>query len=166
MARILRVLKRIFFTLLLRCDRRSRVLCALPPAHAASSGTAACPRRSQHCRGAWPFRLLDRNGRSFSHFFIGVTAGSMLVRHPAADLFIDTGNSSYFETSHARSGSFTLGTVWTTSAASKTAWGKPLLLRDSDDDPVLANRIVSKRQPTPRNGTGPGDHVRPRPQRQ
>ena len=32
--------------------------------------------------------------------------------------------------------------------------GKPLLLRDSDDDPVLANRIVSKLEPTPQKGTG------------
>ncbi len=43
--------------------------------------------------------------------------------------------------------------------------GKPLLPRDSDEDPVLANRIVSRLEPTPRNGSGAGDHSRPRPQR-
>ena len=35
-------------------------------------------------------------GRTFSHFSIGMTAGSILVRHPAGDLLIDAGNSSHF----------------------------------------------------------------------
>ena len=35
-------------------------------------------------------------GKTFSHFSIGMTAGSILVRHPAGDLLIDTGNSSHF----------------------------------------------------------------------
>ena len=39
----------------------------------------------------------------------------------------------------------------------ETRVGKPLL-RDSDDDPVLANRL----EPTPRNGTGSGDPPGPR----
>ena len=39
----------------------------------------------------------------------------------------------------------------------ETRVGKPLL-RDNDDDPVLANRL----EPTPRNGTGSGDPPGPR----
>jgi N-acyl homoserine lactone hydrolase len=35
-------------------------------------------------------------GKTFSHFSFGSTAGSILVRHPAGDLLIDTGNSSHF----------------------------------------------------------------------
>jgi N-acyl homoserine lactone hydrolase len=36
-------------------------------------------------------------GKTFSSFSIGSTAGSILVRHPAGDLLIDTGNSSHFD---------------------------------------------------------------------
>jgi len=35
-------------------------------------------------------------GKTFSNFSFGSTAGSILVRHPADDLLIDTGNSSHF----------------------------------------------------------------------
>jgi N-acyl homoserine lactone hydrolase len=35
-------------------------------------------------------------GKTFSDFSFGSTAGSILVRHPAGDLLIDTGNSSHF----------------------------------------------------------------------
>jgi N-acyl homoserine lactone hydrolase len=35
-------------------------------------------------------------GKTFSNFSFGSTAGSILVRHPAGDLLIDTGNSSHF----------------------------------------------------------------------
>src|SRR5215467_12450214 len=35
-------------------------------------------------------------GKTFSQFSIGMTAGSILVRHPAGDLLIDAGNSSHF----------------------------------------------------------------------
>ena len=35
-------------------------------------------------------------GKTFSHFPIAMTAGSVLVRHPAGDLLIDAGNSSHF----------------------------------------------------------------------
>jgi glyoxylase-like metal-dependent hydrolase (beta-lactamase superfamily II) len=36
-------------------------------------------------------------GKAFSNFSLGSTAGSILVRHPAGDLLIDTGNSSHFD---------------------------------------------------------------------
>src|SRR5579859_690434 len=36
-------------------------------------------------------------GKTFSNFSFGSTAGSILVRHPAGDLLIDTGNSSRFD---------------------------------------------------------------------
>lgn len=35
-------------------------------------------------------------GKTFSRFSIGMTAGSILVRHPAGDLLIDSGNSNHF----------------------------------------------------------------------
>src|SRR5712692_5352886 len=35
-------------------------------------------------------------GKTFSKFSIGMTAGSILVRHPAGDILIDAGNSSHF----------------------------------------------------------------------
>ncbi len=35
-------------------------------------------------------------GKTFSRFSIGMTAGSILVKHPAGDLLIDAGNSSQF----------------------------------------------------------------------
>ena len=35
-------------------------------------------------------------GKTFSNFSFASTAGSVLVRHPAGDLLIDTGNSSHF----------------------------------------------------------------------
>jgi glyoxylase-like metal-dependent hydrolase (beta-lactamase superfamily II) len=35
-------------------------------------------------------------GKTFSDFSFGSTAGSILVRHPAGNLLIDTGNSSHF----------------------------------------------------------------------
>jgi N-acyl homoserine lactone hydrolase len=36
-------------------------------------------------------------GKTFSNFSFGSTAGSVLIRHPAGDLLIDTGNSSHFD---------------------------------------------------------------------
>jgi len=36
-------------------------------------------------------------GKTLSNFSFGSTAGSILVRHPAGDLLIDTGNSSHFD---------------------------------------------------------------------
>lgn len=36
-------------------------------------------------------------GKTFSNSSFGSTAGSILVRHPAGDLLIDTGNSSHFD---------------------------------------------------------------------
>src|SRR6266849_2973536 len=35
-------------------------------------------------------------GKTFSKFSIGMTAGSILVRHPAGDILTDAGNSSHF----------------------------------------------------------------------
>jgi len=35
-------------------------------------------------------------GKTFSRFSIGMTAGGILVKHPAGDLLIDAGNSSHF----------------------------------------------------------------------
>jgi glyoxylase-like metal-dependent hydrolase (beta-lactamase superfamily II) len=36
-------------------------------------------------------------GKTFSRFSIGMTAGSIVVKHPAGDLLIDTGNSTHFD---------------------------------------------------------------------
>ena len=66
--------------------RRTRLSAAAPharvvPAISAIPGLAAC----------WV-----ETGKTFSNFSFGSTAGSVLVRHPAGDLLIDTGNSSHF----------------------------------------------------------------------
>ena len=53
----------------------------VPPAIANLPGLSAC----------W-----IETGKTFSRFPIGMTAGSILVRHPAGDLLIDAGNSSHF----------------------------------------------------------------------
>jgi N-acyl homoserine lactone hydrolase len=42
------------------------------------------------------FACWIETGKTFSSFSIGMTAGSILVRHPAGDLLIDAGNSSHF----------------------------------------------------------------------
>lgn len=53
----------------------------VPPAIANLPGLSAC----------W-----IETGKTFSRFSIGMTAGTILVRHPAGDLLIDAGNSSHF----------------------------------------------------------------------
>jgi N-acyl homoserine lactone hydrolase len=61
------------------------------------------PLAAPHARVAPSIALLPglsacwiETGKTFSHFSFGSTAGSILVRHPAGDLLIDTGNSSHF----------------------------------------------------------------------
>ncbi|MGB9467211.1 MAG: MBL fold metallo-hydrolase, partial [Candidatus Acidiferrum sp.] len=63
---------------------------ALPPAapHARVAPTIATLPGLSAC---W-----IETGKTFSNFPFGSTAGSVLVRHPAGDLLIDTGNSSHF----------------------------------------------------------------------
>jgi glyoxylase-like metal-dependent hydrolase (beta-lactamase superfamily II) len=66
--------------------RRTRLSAATPharvvPAISTIPGFAAC----------WV-----ETGKTFSNFSFGSTAGSVLVKHPAGDLLIDTGNSSHF----------------------------------------------------------------------
>ena len=62
------------------------------------------PQASPHARVAPAISSLPglsacwlETGKTFSSFSIGSTAGSILVRHPAGDLLIDTGNSSHFD---------------------------------------------------------------------
>jgi N-acyl homoserine lactone hydrolase len=43
------------------------------------------------------FACWIETGSTFTDFSFASTAGSLLVRHPAGDLLIDTGNSSHFE---------------------------------------------------------------------
>ena len=94
---MVRVLKRILLLLLtfvviataafyVLCIRRAPLPPAPPHARAVPNianipGLSAC----------W-----IETGKTFSHFPIGMTAGSILVRHPAGDLLIDAGNSSHF----------------------------------------------------------------------
>lgn len=63
----------------------------------------ALPAAPPHARVSPPISALPglsacwiETGKTFSRFSIGMTAGSILVRHPAGDLLIDTGNSSRF----------------------------------------------------------------------
>src|SRR5215467_1570016 len=64
---------------------------------------AALPPAPPHARVAPTIANLPgvsacwvETGKTFSRFSIGMTAGSILVRHPAGDLLIDAGNSSHF----------------------------------------------------------------------
>src|SRR2546428_2147547 len=64
---------------------------------------AALPPAPPHARVAPVIARLPglaewwaKREKAFSSFPIGMTAGSILVRHPAGDLLIDTGNSSHF----------------------------------------------------------------------
>ena len=94
---MLRVLKRIVLLLLALTALSAAafyVLCLrrppLPPAppHARVVPTIA---RLPGLAACW-----IETGKTFSRFSIGMTAGSILVRHPAGDLLIDAGNSSHF----------------------------------------------------------------------
>jgi glyoxylase-like metal-dependent hydrolase (beta-lactamase superfamily II) len=75
-------------------------------------------------------------GKTFSNFSFGSTAGSILVKHPAGDLLIDTGNSSHFDEEIR---GFPLGTwLKLTLLAGELKTRKPLpeLLRRIGEDPA------------------------------
>jgi len=65
-----------------------RVPLPAAPPHARVAPTIA---RLPGLAGCWV-----ETGKTFSKFSIGMTAGSILVRHPAGDILIDAGNSSHF----------------------------------------------------------------------
>jgi N-acyl homoserine lactone hydrolase len=94
---MLRVLKRILLLLLVLVAVSAAAFyvlylrrAPLPPAppHARVTSTIANLPGLSAC---W-----IETGKTFSRFSIGMTAGSILVRHPAGDLLIDAGNSSHF----------------------------------------------------------------------
>jgi glyoxylase-like metal-dependent hydrolase (beta-lactamase superfamily II) len=94
---MLRILKRLFLLLLAFVAIGAGTFYVLylhrsplPPAppHARAVPTIANLTRLSAC---W-----IETGKTFSRFSIGMTAGSILVRHPAGDLLIDAGNSSHF----------------------------------------------------------------------
>jgi glyoxylase-like metal-dependent hydrolase (beta-lactamase superfamily II) len=94
---MLRVLKRIFLLLLIFVAIGTGAFYVLylrrpplPPAppHARSIPAIANLPGLSAC---W-----IETGKTFSRFSMGMTAGSILVRHPAGDLLIDSGNSSHF----------------------------------------------------------------------
>ena len=94
---MLRVLKRIlllFFVLVVSAVAMFYVLylhrTALPPAPA-HARVAPAIANLPGLSACW-----IETGKTFSRFSIGMTAGSVLVRHPAGDLVIDAGNSSHF----------------------------------------------------------------------
>src|SRR5712664_1769867 len=75
-----------------------RLVRALLPADASAGSGSARPRRARDFHDSRHRRLLGRaEGKTFSSFSFGSTAGSVLVRHPAGDVLIDTGNSSHFD---------------------------------------------------------------------
>ena len=64
----------------------------------------SCRRAAPHARVAPSISMIPglsacwiETGKTFSNFSFGSTAGSILVKHPAGDLLIDTGNSSHFD---------------------------------------------------------------------
>jgi N-acyl homoserine lactone hydrolase len=95
---MLRVLKRILLLLLAFVAIAAAAFYVLylhrtplppAPAHARVAPTIASLPGLSTC---W-----IETGKTFSRFPIGMTAGSILVRHPAGDLLIDAGNSSHFK---------------------------------------------------------------------
>ena len=94
---MLRVLKRLLFLLLILAVMGAAAFYVLyfhrtplppAPAHARAVPTIANLPGLSAC---W-----IETGKTFSRLPIGMTAGSILVRHPAGDLLIDAGNSSHF----------------------------------------------------------------------
>ena len=80
-----------------RCRRSAWLLYSLLPANCSAARCAACARRAYYCESLPGLSACwIETGKTFSNFPFGSTAGSILVRHPAGDLLIDTGNSSHF----------------------------------------------------------------------
>ena len=82
-------------------------------------------------------------GKTFSGFSFGSTAGSVLVRHPAGDLLIDTGNSSNFDDEIR---GFPFGTwlkLRSLAGELKVESPLPQLLRQIGEDPDKRDYIVS-----------------------
>ena len=94
---MLRVLKRMFSVLLIFVAIGAAAFYVLylhrAPLPPAPPHTRAIPRIANvpGLSACW-----IETGKTFSRFSIGMTAGSILVRHPAGDLLIDAGNSSHF----------------------------------------------------------------------
>jgi len=81
-------------------------------------------------------------GKTFSNFSFGATAGSVLVRHSAGDLLIDTGNSSHFE-EEIRSFPF-LTWLKLESLAGQVKAGSPLpeMLSRAGEDPANLRWVI------------------------
>jgi glyoxylase-like metal-dependent hydrolase (beta-lactamase superfamily II) len=94
---MLRVLKRTFLVLLIFVAIGAAAFYVLylhrTPLPPAAPHTRAIPRIANvpGLSACW-----IETGKTFSRFSIAMTAGSILVRHPAGDLLIDSGNSSHF----------------------------------------------------------------------
>src|SRR5437660_10223347 len=65
---------------------------------------AALPRAAQHARAVPVILTIPglsacwvETAKTFSRFSFGLTAGCILVMHPAADLLIDTGSSTRYD---------------------------------------------------------------------
>ena len=65
---------------------------------------AALPRAAPHARAVPVILTIPglsacwvETAKTFSRFSFGLTAGSILVKHPAGDLLIDTGSSSQYD---------------------------------------------------------------------
>jgi N-acyl homoserine lactone hydrolase len=81
-------------------------------------------------------------GKTFSSFSFGSTAGSILVRHPAGDLLIDTGNSSRFDQDI---GGFPFGTwlkLKSLAGQLKPEDALPSILRRLDEDPAKLRWVI------------------------
>ncbi len=81
-------------------------------------------------------------GKTFSNFSFGSTAGSILVRHPAGDLLIDTGNSSHFNDEIR---GYPFGTWFKLrflAGQLKPDVPLPVLLRQVKEDPVKVRWVI------------------------
>src|SRR5260370_25365172 len=80
--------------------------------------------------------------KTFSSFSFGATDGSVLVRHPAGDLLIDTGNSSYYDQEISVFHFATWLKLKSLAGQLKPTVPLPSLMRRIGDDPVMLRCVI------------------------
>lgn len=81
-------------------------------------------------------------GKTFSSFPFASTAGSILVRHPAGDLLIDTGNSSHFDQDISGFPFSTWLKLKSLAGQLKPKVPLPVLLRQLNEDPAKLRWVI------------------------
>ena len=110
---------------------------------------AALPPVARHARVAPNITPMPRlsvcwieTGKTFSNFSFGSTAGSILVRHPAGDLLIDTGNSSHFDDDIRGFPFWTRLKLRSLAGQLRPAVSLPVLLKRFGEDPSQVHWVI------------------------